>query len=367
MKLRTSLIALTAGSAVAFGGVVVPQAFADDPAQCANPEITVESGTLKWGIKQSWRAYVTGPIAKGDWTVTGATDNGKSKGANDFQFHFEVNPSGTVVNFNPDGTVKSATIKTIPSTVKFKGHHGALESTMKSPFIEAYVEGGKTVVRPGVTYEGYYVEGKGMTDYTPDDRVPENLKSGTDSFAKGESSGWVLQGDTLKLDATALKYEKKPGTRYDEATKKQYIEGVDIIFMGTYSDTYKPEVDDVNVELKVKKTCPQAPAPQPTDPAPQPTDPAPKPTTTAPKPTTTAPKPTTTAPKPTTTAPKPTTTAPKPSGTTSTPAPQPPAKTDWKKILFGILGAVGVLAVIGGIVAALQQFNLIPGFKLPKF
>ncbi|MDO4761403.1 MAG: HtaA domain-containing protein [Corynebacterium sp.] len=267
MKLRTSLIALTAGSAVAFGGVVVPQAFADDPAQCANPEITVESGTLKWGIKKSWRNYLK-TIAKGGWTVTGATNNGKDEKAADFQFHFEVDTNSTVIQWNPDGSVKKATIRTIPSTLTFEGHHGALYSKMKSPYIEVYSEAGKTAVSPGVSYEGYYVEGKGMTEYTPDDRKQENLRTGTDTFAKGESTGWVSGTDTLKLDATNIKYVPKPGTYYDQAEKKQFIEGVDVIFLGTYSANYSPEIDDVNVELKVKKTCPQAPAPQPTDPAP---------------------------------------------------------------------------------------------------
>ncbi|MHC9765636.1 HtaA domain-containing protein [Corynebacterium diphtheriae] len=57
---------------VGAAGVYVPQAVAENVAatgkECA---ITVESGTVKWGIKQSWRSYILGNIAHGTWKTSG--------------------------------------------------------------------------------------------------------------------------------------------------------------------------------------------------------------------------------------------------------------------------------------------------------
>ena len=33
--------------------------------------MTIQSGTLNWGMKHSWRFYTKGRIAQGDWTTSG--------------------------------------------------------------------------------------------------------------------------------------------------------------------------------------------------------------------------------------------------------------------------------------------------------
>lgn len=118
---------------------------------------------MNWGIKQSFRSYITGPIAKGKWTTSGAvTQNEGDKGGADFQFHFEVDPSASSVSLGEDGTVTKADIRTKDSTLEFEGHHGALYTKMLSPYVLTEAAQAKA----GTSYEGYYVPGKGMTEYT---------------------------------------------------------------------------------------------------------------------------------------------------------------------------------------------------------
>ncbi|GGS33885.1 HtaA domain-containing protein [Streptomyces badius] len=45
---------------------------------------TVQGGRLDWGIKASFQSYVTGPIAKGRWTLTGGA---ATVGGSQFRFH----------------------------------------------------------------------------------------------------------------------------------------------------------------------------------------------------------------------------------------------------------------------------------------
>ncbi|WP_420492959.1 HtaA domain-containing protein [Kitasatospora camelliae] len=50
----------------------------------AAPQPVVSGGRLDWGIKQSFLTYVTGPIAKGGWSLTGGA---ATVGGSTFRFH----------------------------------------------------------------------------------------------------------------------------------------------------------------------------------------------------------------------------------------------------------------------------------------
>ncbi|MFJ2868654.1 HtaA domain-containing protein [Kitasatospora sp. NPDC087314] len=54
------------------------------PGQAVAVEGKVAGGRLDWGIKQSFLTYVTGPIAKGSWTLTGGA---ATVGGSTFRFH----------------------------------------------------------------------------------------------------------------------------------------------------------------------------------------------------------------------------------------------------------------------------------------
>lgn len=88
----------------------------------------VTGGTFKWGVKESFRAYISGAIANGAWE-----------------------PSGGAVYETPDFTWSDATGELDPETgegsvsftgvVHFTGHGGVLDLTLANPTIEFDSEG----------------------------------------------------------------------------------------------------------------------------------------------------------------------------------------------------------------------------------
>ena len=116
---RTLAVLLAAGLlAVAPAGVASAQA----------PGCEVESGSLTWGFKESFRAYIDGSIANGEWTVAdGATYDTPS-----FGFPAE---SGRVDPRDPNGEVAFA------GSVRFTGHGGILDTTVANPVLVVRPDG----------------------------------------------------------------------------------------------------------------------------------------------------------------------------------------------------------------------------------
>lgn len=82
----------------------------------------VGSGSLAWGVKQSFRQYVAGPIAKGTITTSGA-------GASGGVFTFGQATGGTYDVSTGVGTSKYS------GSVRFQGHGGILDLTLASPVV----------------------------------------------------------------------------------------------------------------------------------------------------------------------------------------------------------------------------------------
>lgn len=242
------------GSALAFalGGavLVVPIAGAQDPAESTAPqcETVVTGGSFNWGLKESFRKYIKGPIARGDWTIKGnvTESDPQDQRGKDFYFQYEIDPAKSSIKLDEQGNVTSAKLHTKESQVVFEGHKGALYSNFQSPYIEA--SGNK--IQGGAGYTGYYVEGQSMVDYRPEHRTEENKVTGADVFSEGKGA-WKVNGDTVTLNATDMTYVPKKGTD----PNKGLVEGVDILFMGMYSEDYKPELDDINLSLTTEQKC----------------------------------------------------------------------------------------------------------------
>ncbi|MGV3713020.1 HtaA domain-containing protein [Pseudolysinimonas sp.] len=86
------------------------------------PGCDVEAATLDWGFKESFRAYIDGSIANGEWTVAdGATYETPTFGftASDGR----IDPSG------PNGSIE------FPGSVRFTGHDGLLDTTIANPVL----------------------------------------------------------------------------------------------------------------------------------------------------------------------------------------------------------------------------------------
>jgi hypothetical protein len=84
---------------------------------------SVEGATLSWGFKESFRSYIEGSIAHGEWTVTdGATYN-------DMAFGW-ANGAGLYDTESAEGQVDFA------GTVLFTGHDGLLNTTIANPSLQ---------------------------------------------------------------------------------------------------------------------------------------------------------------------------------------------------------------------------------------
>lgn len=231
-------------TALAATALTVPHASAEETC-------TIESGSLNWGIKHSWRSYIKGPIAQGDWTTTGSVQENGEPDSKDFTFGFDVDPEKSTVTVDEQGNVTASEIRTKDSSITFTGHHDALYSNVKSPFVKTTGD----EVRLGSGYEAYYVEGKHMTQYTKDDQTEANKRTGEGAFAHGKGQ-WKKEGNTLPLSTADTSYERQPGTTDKKA------EGVDVLFMGIYGPKYSPKVDEAQLTLNVSPDCGQKKSPE---------------------------------------------------------------------------------------------------------
>ena len=82
----------------------------------------MRAATLDWGFKESFRAYIDGAIANGEWTV----DEGATYATPTFSF---PGVSGRVDPRDPNGSVSFA------GSVRFTGHGGILDTTIANPVL----------------------------------------------------------------------------------------------------------------------------------------------------------------------------------------------------------------------------------------
>ncbi|QIM19255.1 hypothetical protein G7066_13025 [Leucobacter coleopterorum] len=83
----------------------------------------VTNGTLTWGVKESFRSYISGSIANGSWD----TKDGATYTTPDFQW---AEATGSV-----DPTTGTGSVSFV-GTVHFTGHDGVLDLTLANPTIE---------------------------------------------------------------------------------------------------------------------------------------------------------------------------------------------------------------------------------------
>ncbi|MGW9469435.1 HtaA domain-containing protein [Cellulosimicrobium funkei] len=82
------------------------------------------AGSLTWGVKESFRSYIVGPVAKGGATATSGAS------VVDGVFRFGQADGGTWTASSGRGTARYA------GTVRFTGHAGALDLTLSNPVVE---------------------------------------------------------------------------------------------------------------------------------------------------------------------------------------------------------------------------------------
>ena len=286
--------AFLASAAVGLSGIAATPALANQPAPTAQivseqapaaASQSLQDASVDWGVKSSFRKYITGPVAGGSQELTGATSNA------DGSYHFTA-AEGTV---EADGSYH---VKFTGSRVKYTGHHGVLEVTISD--LELVIKDGQGSLYANISERPY----NGNTTPNPPVQHDHTL------IGTFDASSLKNEGGQLTLAAS-------------DATKVKLSAEATSVFAGFYQAGQELDALAFSAKLVTK----QAPAPEkPADPTPepaQPAQPAPEPSKPAPEPS----KPADPAPEPAQPAPeqsKPAETpAPQPSQSSEAPAPQP--------------------------------------------
>ena len=275
--------AFLASAAVGLSGIAATPALANQPAPTAQivseqapaaASQSLQDASVDWGVKSSFRRYITGPVAGGSQELTGATSNA------DGSYHFTA-AEGTV---EADGSYH---VKFTGSSVKYTGHHGVLEVTIRD--LELVIKDGQGSLYANISERPY----NGNTTPNPPVQHDHTL------IGTFDASSLKNEGGQLTLAAS-------------DATKVKLSAEATSVFAGFYQAGQELDALAFSAKLVTK----QAPAPEkPADPTPEPTQPAPEPT----QPEQPAPEPS----KPADPAPEPTQPAPEQSKPVETPAPQP--------------------------------------------
>lgn len=79
----------------------------------------IESGTLKWGVKQSYRQYIFNKkLANGNWKIAGDIKEVGEKRGKDFYFEVPVDPKASNLEIK-DNKIVEAEINTKDSSIVF--------------------------------------------------------------------------------------------------------------------------------------------------------------------------------------------------------------------------------------------------------
>ncbi|MGW2019094.1 HtaA domain-containing protein [Streptomyces sp. NPDC001927] len=119
---------------------------------------TVQGGRLDWGIKSSFQSYVTGPIAQGNWNLTGGA---ATVGGSQFRFHSAQG------SYDP---ATGALTAGFSGGVRFLGHRKSdgtheLDLTISRPRVR--IEGGR-----GTLHADMASKAKGSGQVTTSSQVP---------------------------------------------------------------------------------------------------------------------------------------------------------------------------------------------------
>ena len=283
--------AFLASAAVGLSGIAATPALANQPAPTAQivseqapaaASQSLQDASVDWGVKSSFRRYITGPVAGGSQELTGATSNA------DGSYHFTA-AEGTV---EADGSYH---VKFTGSSVKYTGHHGVLEVTISD--LELVIKDGQGSLYANISERPY----NGNTTPNPPVQHDHTL------IGTFDASSLKNEGGQLTLAAS-------------DATKVKLSAEATSVFAGFYQAGQELDALAFSAKLVTK----QAPAPEkPADPTPEPTQPAPEPT----QPEQPAPEPS----KPADPAPEPTQPAPEQSKPAETPALQPSQSSEAAK------------------------------------
>ncbi|MET7384833.1 HtaA domain-containing protein [Streptomyces sp. NPDC005529] len=193
---------------------------------------TVQGGRLDWGIKSSFQSYVTGPIAKGGFSLTGGA---ATVGASQFRFHsatgsydggtgaFTASYSGGVhfVGHRQSGGAYELDMTISRPTVRLSGGVGTLSVDITSKAKGTGAVTTSTQV-PFATLSLGGIDMKGGGTAVRLNNLPARLTSqGARSFAGYYTAGTALDPVSLEADVRAAPSTEPSKTTTPEPTSTQ--------------------------------------------------------------------------------------------------------------------------------------------------
>ena len=160
---RAVVTGLIVAAALSFGAVAPATATLTPtpaPAPVTPPAADtciVDAATIEWGFKESFRSYVSGSIANGEWTVS----DGASYETPSFAF---ADGAG---EYNP---ANSTGLVSFPGAITFTGHGGILNTTVANPRLK-FVDAATAILVldvTGTTQDGVPIDNSGVEFATLD-------------------------------------------------------------------------------------------------------------------------------------------------------------------------------------------------------
>jgi hypothetical protein len=205
--------ASTSPSASASASTSPSASASPDPTGTAEPAPAkgeIADGTLGWGVKESFRTYVVGSVAKGEITASGGASQASGNGV--FTF------TGATGSYDTDADTLSASFE---GAVEFKGHEGAgedggygLDLTLSD--LKATLDGGTGTLTADVTSLGEKSEDVVLADLkaksadlsaeddviTADGVTATLTEAGAEAFAGFYTAGTALDTADLSVALT---------------------------------------------------------------------------------------------------------------------------------------------------------------------
>lgn len=119
---RRAIPALLVAAAIGIGAGAVATA-ASATAVVTPGACTVDAADITWGFKESFRSYISGTIANGEWQ----TDGGASYTTPNFSF------TGGTGAYDPDAATGDVAF---PGAIHFSGHEGLLQTSVSAPTLQ---------------------------------------------------------------------------------------------------------------------------------------------------------------------------------------------------------------------------------------
>lgn len=190
LRSRFAAAGLTLGALLAVGAAAPASA----GTTAADAECEIVDASLTWGFKESFRAYIDGSIANGEWTTDGAV----SYATPDFTWA----PGAGFLDAEAD----TADLH-FSGGIRFTGHGGILDTTFSDPIVRVEADGSAHVV---IDVVGASRDGEQITAPSVD------FLSGTAESSAGDGQ-WTLRiaEPTLTEDGAAAFPDYPAGAVFD--------------------------------------------------------------------------------------------------------------------------------------------------------